>query len=74
MAAEQQIASMELEGFDVKTEYKNAKKTIGGNAESVNPFHQVLFNMQEAAMSIYEQYLSEKVIIFLEIKMTFSFI
>ena len=28
--------------------------------ETSSPFHQVLSNMKEAAMSIYEQYLSEK--------------
>lgn len=52
---------MELEGFHVQDEYKSLKKSNSNSAEA-SPFHQVVSNMQEAAMSIYEQYLSEKVL------------
>ena len=51
---------MELEGFHVQDEYKSLMKSNSNSAET-SPFHQVVSNMQEAAMSIYEQYLSEKV-------------
>ena len=51
---------MELEGIHVQDEYKYLKKS-NLNSSETSPFHQVVSNMQEAAMSIYEQYLSEKV-------------
>lgn len=60
IAAEQQLSCMELEGFHLKDEFKRLKKSAD-NVER-NPFHQAVFNMQEAATSIYEQYLSPKVV------------
>jgi hypothetical protein len=56
IAAEQQIASMKAEGFHIES---GNKKTNPISED--NPFHQILANMREASMSLYEQYLSEKV-------------
>lgn len=49
---------MELEGFNVQKNYKNYDQN---SQFDLNPFYQGFYNMQEAALSIYEQYLSEKV-------------
>ena len=61
IAAEQQISSIELEGYNVHEEFKRYTSKSANKAE-LNPCHQVFTNMREAATSIYDQYLSEKVI------------
>lgn len=54
---------MELEGYSVNDEFKKylAKLNSKDKSES-SPYHQIFTNMREAATSIYDQYLSDKVI------------
>lgn len=54
VSAEQQISDIELQKLKSPGDIKQAK---------LLPYNQVLENIKEAAYSIYEQYLSEKVLI-----------
>lgn len=53
---------MELEGCNVNEEFKKyLAKSNNKDKSELSPYHQIFANMREAASSIYDQYLSDKV-------------
>jgi len=61
ITAEQQLSSMELQGYNVNDEFKKYLAKVNNKAKSeLSPQHQIFANMRQAANSIYDQYLSDK--------------